>query len=111
MKKVILSLGAMLVFGIASAQTQPVTPGAATTTKKQATTSTSTDVTTQTKNDTRIKPDAVDKNTIDPVDGTQSRKDKVITNDHVKSTSTTKTGTDAASVKKSKTAKKVKQGY
>lgn len=110
MKKVILSLGAMLVFGIASAQTQPVTQGT-TTTKKQATTSTSTDVTTQTKNDSRIKPDAVDKNTIDPVDGTQSRKDKVITNDHVKSTSTSKTGTDATSVKKSKTAKKVKQGY
>ena len=110
MKKVILSLGAMLVFGIASAQTQPATPGA-TTTKKQATTSTSTDVTTQTKSNSQIKPDAVDKNTIDPVDNTQSRKDKVITNDHVKSTSTTKTGTDATSVKKSKTAKKVKQGY
>jgi len=110
MKKVILSLGAMLVFGIASAQTQPVTPGA-TTTKKQAATSTSTDVTTQTNSDSQIKPDAVDKNTIDPVDGTQSRKDKVITNDHVKSTSVTQKSKDSTGMKRTRSAKKVKQGY
>jgi hypothetical protein len=108
MKKVILSLGAILVFGVASAQTQPVTPG--TTTQKQSTTSTTTDVTTQTNSDSQIKVDAVDKNTIDPVEGTQSRKDKVITNDHVKSTSAPKTGKDSTSVKRSSKSKKVKQG-
>jgi len=110
MKKVILSLGAMLVFGIASAQTQPITHGT-TSTKKLATTNTSTDVTTQTKNDSKIKPDAVDKNNIDPVDGTQSRKDKMITNDHVKSTSLPQKAKDSTGVKRTKSAKKVKQGY
>jgi hypothetical protein len=109
MKKAILSLGAMLVFSIASAQTPPVTPG--TTAQKQTGTTTTTDVTTQTNSDSQIKiDDAIDKITVDPVDGTQSRKDKVITNDHVKSTSAPKTGKDSTSVKRTNKSKRVKQG-
>jgi len=108
MKKVILSLGAIFVFGIASAQTPPVTPG--TTAQKQTGTTTTTDVTTQTNSNSQIKVDAIDKDAIDPVDGTQSRKDKVITNDHVKSTSAPKTGKDSTSVKRSSKSKRVKQG-
>ena len=104
MKKIIFSLGALLVFGIASAQTTPVT-----TTKKQAATTTTTDVTVDAQKNSQIKPDAINKNDVNGVDATQSRKDKLITNDHVKSTTAPQKGKDSTSTKSVRKTKKVKQ--
>ena len=73
MKKIVLSMAALFAFGIASAQTDPVPePQPA-------------PVDPATKMEVKMQPDVVHKKDIKD-DGTQSRKDKIITQEHVKST-------------------------
>ena len=81
MKKIFLSLAALFAFGMAMAQTTPMQDQPA----KQVPSKTTEDVVQKNQKEMEVKPDAINKNDV-KADGTQSRKDKMITNDHVKST-------------------------
>lgn len=102
MKKIVLTLGAVLAFGLAHAQTDPqqVKPE----TKK--TPNTETDVMKENEKDMQIRPDAVSKQQkpTNP-DGTQPRKDEIITNDHVKSTPNPERVKDTVAPKKARVRK------
>lgn len=111
MKKIILSLAAMLTFGIASAQIDPAQP-------QQTQPDPAKGVEPDTKNKVDTKVDVP----IDPatqnsqtgvIDDTQPRKDELKTRDHVKSTPDPaivkdKTTADTKSRKATKTRKRVK---
>ena len=103
MKKTIFTLGAVLAFGIASAQTdpkQPPTPQAPPETPK-------TDIPQKSVGDAEIQNDAVSNNPKKPGE-VQPRKDELKTQDHVKSTPQPETVTDTAKVVK-KRNKKIRQ--
>lgn len=81
MKKIILTLGAMLAFGIASAQTDPKQPQ-----QPQAPPETpKTDIQPKSLEDAEIQNDAVSNNPKKPGE-LQPRKDEIKTQGHVKST-------------------------
>ncbi|TRW25166.1 hypothetical protein FMM05_07620 [Flavobacterium zepuense] len=103
MKKIFLSLAALFAFGIAQAQTTPAQEQPA----KQVPSKTTEEVVQKNKKEMEIKPDAAHKNER-KLDGTQTRKDEMITNDHVKSTSAPEKVTDTTqtATKKARTAKK-----
>jgi len=109
MKKIFLSLAALFAFGIAQAQTAPAQEQPA----KQVPSKTTDEVVQKNKKEMEVKPDAVNKNEVQ-TDGTQSRKDKMITNDHVKVTPAPETTANTAktTTKKMRTAKKsaIKKG-
>jgi len=108
MKKVFLSLAALLAFGVAQAQTDPAAA------KQPAKTvpSTETEVVKESKKEMTVKQDAVTRQQkTDGTDATQVRKDKTVTTEHVKSTPTVqkKQATTTATRKaKSSTAKTTK---
>ena len=106
MKKILLSLGALLVFGIARAQTEPKPPVVPDTKKPARTT---TDVVEKYKKDNTIKPDVVNRQTPQGDDGVQPRKDELVTQDHIKSTpkpQTVKKATATKKIRKNATKKK-----
>ncbi|KGO87407.1 hypothetical protein Q765_07005 [Flavobacterium rivuli WB 3.3-2 = DSM 21788] len=98
MKKVFLTLGAILVFGMAQAQTQPTT-----TPKKEP-------VTTQVKEKSKkeaegVQP-AVQVNTAEPLSKDAVAPEDGVTADHVKVSPKTKITKDSTAVKKVKSSKK-----
>jgi hypothetical protein len=105
MKKIILSAVALLAFGIASAQTEPKTPSVAPTPPAQPVT----------PEEKKAQADANMQNQVPAtseqrkkMDGAQSRKDELKTQDHVKSTpdpETVKNEKDKKAVRKSKKKK------
>ena len=103
MKKVFLSLGALLVFGIASAQTDPQ--------QTQTQTQPKTKTTTQQNDKTEVKGAVVNdvKKTGADSEMVQPRKDELKTRDHVKSTPETTTKTDTASSRQMSRTKKNKK--
>ena len=105
MKKAFLSLGALLVFGIASAQTDPQQ------TQTQTQTQPKTKTTTQQNDKTEVKGAVVNDVKKTGADGemVQPRKDELKTRDHVKSTPETTTKTDTASSRQMSRTKKNKK--
>lgn len=103
MKKVILSLGALLAFSIASAQTDPQQVQPQTQTQSQ------TKTTTQQNDKTAVKGAVVNDANKTGADGemVQPRKDELKTRDHVKSTPATTT--DTVSKKKTGKTRKTKK--
>jgi len=102
MKKIILTFGAVLAFGMASAQTNPQQlqtdknpmPGKTDVVQKEA------------QQQAVIKPDARSKQAVQGDDQVQSRKDEMVTNDHVKSTSVPEKAKKTAGKKKAGKVKK-----
>jgi hypothetical protein len=85
MKKVFLSLAAVVAFGAAQAQTNP-----AITQPAKTVPSTETEVVKESKKEMTVKQDAVTRQQPPAgTDNTQVRKDEMVTTDHVKSTTTT----------------------
>lgn len=101
MKKIMITLGAILTFGIASAQVPPSQPQ-----------QTQPDpVPTVKDKDKKTKKDATMQQAVDPAkpvttDQVQPRKDELKTRDHVKSTPNPDTMKDTAGTKRAKMKKK-----
>ena len=98
MKKVFLTLGAVLVFGIAQAQTQPTT-----TPKKEPVT---TQVKQKTKKETEGVQPAVQVNTAEPLSKDAVAPQEDVTADHVKVNPKTKTTKDSTTTRKVRKGKK-----
>jgi len=97
MKKVFLTLGAILVFGMAQAQTQPTT-----TPKKEPVT---TQVKEKSKKEEGVQP-AVQVNTAEPLSKDAVAPQDGVTADHVKVSPKTKITKDSTAVKKVKKSTK-----
>jgi hypothetical protein len=82
MKKIFLSLAAMLTFGIASAQISPAQPQQT----QPDPANTATDANTKAKKDANVQNDVVNPSAAPQGNDVQPRKDELKTRDHVKST-------------------------
>ena len=101
MKKILLTLGAMLVFSIASAQTDPKKPP----TLRGPPETPKSDIQPKSLEDAEIQNDAVSNNPKKPGE-VQPRKDELKTQDHVKATPKPDTVSDTAKVVKPKKKKR-----
>lgn len=102
MKKIMITLGAILTFGIASAQVPPSQPQQT----QPDPVPTVKDKDKKTKKDASIQNQVIDPSKPVTTDQVQPRKDELKTRDHVKSTPEPNTVKDTADRKKAKMKKK-----